>query len=223
VPVIAKVALILEKDLRTELRAKDILTAMAYFSLLVLIIFNFAIDLREVSVDAVAPGILWVSFAFASVLGLNRTFVREQERNAIEGLMLCPMDRSAIYLGKLAGNVVFMLVVEAITVPLFIVLFNLSSIGFGLIPALALGTIGFASLGTLFAALAVNTRTREVMLPVLLFPLVVPIVIAAVKATGFAIGALAPDRALPWLNLMVAFDIIFIVVSYLVFGYVLEE
>jgi heme exporter protein B len=221
--VIAKVALILEKDLRTELRAKDILTAMAYFSLLVLIIFNFAIDLREVSVDAVAPGILWVSFAFASVLGLNRTFVREQERNAIEGLMLCPMDRSAIYLGKLAGNVVFMLVVEAITVPLFIVLFNLSSIGFGLIPALALGTIGFASLGTLFAALAVNTRTREVMLPVLLFPLVVPIVIAAVKATGFAIGALAPDRALPWLNLMVVFDIIFIVVSYLVFGYVLEE
>ena len=221
--MIAKVALIVEKDLRTELRAKDILTAMAYFALLVLIVFNFAIDLREVSVEAVAPGILWVSFAFAGVLGLNRTFVREQERNAIEGLMLCPIDRSAIYLGKLVGNVVFMLVVEAITVPLFIILFNVPSVGLGLLPALALGTVGFAALGTLFAALAVNTRTREVMLPVLLFPLIVPIIIAAVKATGFAFGTLAPDLAVPWLNLMLVFDIIFIVVSYLVFEYVLEE
>ncbi|GIW06749.1 MAG: heme ABC transporter permease [Dehalococcoidia bacterium] len=221
--MIAKAALILEKDLRTELRAKDILTAMAYFSLLVLIIFNFAIDLREVSVDAVAPGILWVSFAFAGVLGLNRTFVREQERNAIEGLMLCPVDRSAIYLGKFIGNVLFMLIVEALTVPLFILLFNLSAVGFGLVPALMLGTIGFASIGTLFAALAVNTRTREVMLPVLLFPVLVPIVIAAVKATGFAIGTISPDLAIPWLNLMIVFDLVFVVVSYLIFGYVLEE
>ncbi|MFN8535326.1 MAG: heme exporter protein CcmB [Dehalococcoidia bacterium] len=221
--MLGKAALILEKDLRTELHARDILTAMAYFSLLVLIIFNFAIDLREVSVDAVAPGILWVSFAFAGVLGLNRSFVREQERGAIEGLMLCPMDRSAIYLGKFAGNVVFMLTVEVLTVPVFVVMFNLSALGFGLLPALVLGTIGFASLGTLFAALAVNTRTREVMLPVLLFPLLVPIVISAVKATGYAIGTIAPAQAIPWLNLMVVFDLVFVVVSYLIFGYVLEE
>lgn len=221
--MMAKVLLILEKDLRAELRAKDVLTAMAYFSLLVLIVFNFAIDLREVSVEAVAPGILWVSFAFAGVLGLNRTFVREQERNAIEGLMLCPVDRSTIYLGKFVGNVVFMLIVEALTIPLFLVLFNVSAIGWGIVPALLLGTIGFAALGTLFAALAVNTRTREVMLPVLLFPLIVPIVIAAVKATGFAIGTIAPDLAVPWLNLMIVFDVIFVVVSYLVFGYVLED
>jgi heme exporter protein B len=221
--MMAKALLILEKDLRTELRAKDILTAMAYFSLLVLIVFNFAIDLRDVSVEAVAPGILWVSFAFAGVLGLNRTFVREQERNAIEGLMLCPMDRSAIYLGKFVGNVLFMLIVEAVTVPLFLVLFNVTAVGWGILPALVLGTVGFAALGTLFAALAVNTRTREVMLPVLLFPLIVPIVIAAVKATGFAIGTIALDLAVPWLNLMIVFDVIFVVVSYLVFGYVLEE
>ncbi|MCS6802071.1 MAG: heme exporter protein CcmB [Chloroflexota bacterium] len=218
-----KALLILEKDLRTELRAKDILTAMAYFSLLVLIVFNFAIDLRDVRIDAIAPGILWVCFAFAGVLGLNRTFVREQERNAIEGLMLCPIDRSTIYLGKFVGNVVFMLIVEALTVPIFLLLFNLTAVGWGLVPALLLGTVGFAALGTLFAALAVNTRTREVMLPVLLFPIIIPIVIAAVKATGFAIGTIAPDLAIPWLNLMMVFDLVFVVISYLIFGYVLEE
>ena len=221
--MLAKALVILEKDLRTELRAKDVLTAMAYFALLVLVIFNFAIDLREVSPDAVAPGVLWVSIAFASVLGLNRTFVREQERSAIEGLMLCPIDRSAIYLGKFIGNVVFMLLVEAVTVPLLLVMFNLTALGFGLLPSLLLGTIGFAAVGTLLAALAVNTRTREVMLPVLLFPLLVPVVIAAVKSTGYAVGTIAPAAALPWLNLMVAFDLIFTVVSYLIFGYVLEE
>lgn len=221
--MLSKALLILQKDLRTELRAKDIFAAMAYFSLLVVVIFNFALELRDVSLDAVAPGILWVSFSFAGILGLNRTFVREQERGAIEGLMLCPMDRSAIYLGKFAGNVIFMLLVEALTVPIFAVLFNLTTLGPGLIPALLLGTIGFAAIGTLFAALAVNTRTREVMLPVLLFPLLVPIIIAAVKATGFAISGRGFDPAVPWLNLMVAFDLIFVVVSYLVFGFALEE
>ena len=218
-----KAWLIFTTDLRTEYRAKDVLPAMVYFSLLVLVIFNFAIDLRDVSIDAVAPGMLWVGFCFAGILGLNRSFSREQERGAMDGLMLAPMDRSAIYFGKLLTNFCFMALVEVVMVPVFALLFNVTTLGWMLVPSLALGTLGFAAVGTFFAALAVNTRSREVLLPVLVFPLVVPIIIAAVKTTGASLSLEPFAPAIGWLNLMVAFDAIFLAVSYVLFGAVLEE
>lgn len=196
---------------------------MAYFSLLVIVIFNFALELREVTMDAIAPGMLWVAVSFAGVLGLNRTFVREQERGAIEGMLLSPVDRGSIYIGKFLGNLFFMLIVEVFTVPAFAIMFNLRTLGPGLIPALGLGTIGFAAVGTLFAAISVNTRAREVMLPVLLFPILVPVIIASVKSVGFAMLPDSFQLAIPWLNLMIAFDAIFLVVSYLVFEYALVD
>lgn len=218
-----KVGAIVWKDLVAELRTKEIFTSMLVFALLVVVIFNFAFELRQVDMSLMGPGILWVAFTFAGVLGLNRSFVLEKDRGSLEGLMLAPVDRSAIYLGKLLGNLLFMLVMEAFALPLFAVLNNQPLLLPGLVPVIFLGTLGFVTVGTLFAAMSVNTRTREVMLPVLLFPMMVPVVIAAVKATGVVLAGDPLSAAGDWLSLLVAFDVIFLVVCWLVFEYVVEE
>lgn len=218
-----KVGAIVWKDVVAELRTKEIFTSMLVFALLVVVIFNFAFELRQVDMSLMGPGILWVAFTFAGVLGLNRSFVLEKDRGSLEGLMLAPVDRSAIYLGKLLGNLLFMLVMEAFALPLFAVLNNQPLLLPGLVPVIFLGTLGFVTVGTLFAAMSVNTRTREVMLPVLLFPMMVPMVIAAVKATGVVLAGDPLSAAGDWLSLLVAFDVIFLVVCWLVFEYVVEE
>lgn len=220
---VRKVMAIVWKDLVAELRTKEIFTSMFIFALLVVIIFNFAFELRRVEIDAIGPGILWVAFTFAGVLGLNRAFVLEKDRGCLEGLMLCPVDRSAIYVGKLVGNLIFMTVMEAIALPIFAILSNMPILQPGLIPIIFLGTLGFAAVGTLFSAMAVNTRTREVMLPVLLFPIVVPVIIAAVKATGQVLGGKPLSAVAGWLNMLITFDVIFLVVAFLTFEFVVEE
>ncbi len=219
---LAKVGTILWKDLRAELRAKDILTFMFVFAFLVIVIFNFAFELQRLEPEAIAPGVLWVAFTFAGVLGLNRSFVLEKDRGCLEGLMLCPVDRGAIYLAKMMGNIIFISLMEAIALPLFLALSNLP-LPWELLPILLLGTIGFAGVGTLFAAISVNTRTREVMLPLLLFPVIVPVIIAAVKATGVVFAGGSLKEAGSWLNLLISFDAIFLVVAFITFEYVLEE
>ncbi len=220
---LAKVAAIVWKDVTAELRTKEIFTSMLVFAFLVVLIFNFAFELRQVDMDLVGPGILWVAFTFAGILGLNRSFVLEKDRGSLEGLMLAPVDRSAIYLGKLLGNLLFMLVMEAFALPLFAVLNNQPLLLPGLVPVIFLGTLGFVAVGTLFAAMAVNTRTREVMLPILLLPMMVPVVIAAVKATEVVMAGEPLSAAGDWLSLLVAFDVIFLAVCWLVFEYVVEE
>jgi heme exporter protein B len=173
--------------------------------------------------DVIGPGILWVTFTFAGVLGLNRAFALEKDRGCLEGLMLCPVDRSAIYLGKLVGILIFMTAMETISLLIFAVLSNMPLFLPGLIPIIFLGTLGFATVGTLFSAMAVNTRAREVMLPVLLFPIVVPAIIAAVKATGQVMGGQPLGAAADGLSLLSVFDLIFFVVALLTFEYVIEE
>ncbi|MFQ6001115.1 MAG: heme exporter protein CcmB [Anaerolineae bacterium] len=219
---LAKVGTILWKDLRAELRTKDILTSMFVFAFLVIVIFNFAFELQRLEPEAIAPGVLWVAFTFAGVLGLNRSFVLEKDKGCLEGLMLCPVDRGAIYLAKMMGNIIFILLMEAIALPLFLALSNLP-LPWELLPILLLGTVGFAGVGTLFAAISVNTRTREVMLPLLLFPVIVPVIIAAVKATGVVFAGGSLREASGWLNLLISFDAIFLVVAFITFEYVLEE
>src|SRR5690242_18261389 len=171
---------ILWKDIRYELRSKQMWTAMGLFALLVLVIFNFAFDLRVDNTAAVAPGALWVAFVFASFLGLGRTIAAEREYGSFDRLLLCPVDRKAIYLAKLLGNVLFIGVVEIVALPVFAMLFAVSFSPAGLIPLVILGTLGIASVGTLFSAMAATTRARELLLPILVFPLIVPIVIATV-------------------------------------------
>ncbi len=212
---------ILEKDIRCELRSKQTWISMGLFALLVLVIFNFAFDLRVDNKAAVAPGALWVSFIFASLLGLGRTIAAEQDHGSLDRLLLCPVDRKAIYLAKLLGNLLFIGVVEIVALPIFAALFNVPLFLGPLIPIVLLGTLGIATIGTIFSAMAAATRARELLLPLLVFPLIVPIVIGAVRATGSLLIPAANEP--PWLGLIIAFDVIFLSLSMLLFQYVIEE
>jgi heme exporter protein B len=212
---------ILWKDVRYELRSKQTWIGMGLFALIVLVIFNFAFDLRVDNVAAVAPGALWVAFVFASILGLGRTIAAEREKGSLDRLLLCPVDRKAIYLAKFLGNVLFIGVVELVALPIFAVLFNVPLFVGPLIPIVLLGTIGIASVGTLFSAMAASTQARELLLPILIFPLIVPVVIGAVRATGSLLITVSNEP--PWLGLIAAFDIIFLSLSMLLFEYVIEE
>ncbi len=212
---------ILWKDIRYELRSKQTWLGMGLFALLILVVFNFTFDLRVDNKAAVAPGALWVAFIFASLLGLGRSIAAEREHGSMDRLLLCPVDRKAIYLAKLLGNLLFIGVVEVVALPVFAALFNVPLLVGGLIPIVLLGTIGIAIVGTLFSAMAAATQARELLLPILVFPLIVPIVISAVRASE---SLLAPSvNEPPWLSLMIAFDIIFLSISMLTFQYVIEE
>src|SRR5436305_3150485 len=179
-----QVIAILWKDIRYELRSKQMWTGMGLFSLLVLVICNFAFDLRVDNKAAVAPGALWVAFVFASLLGLGRTIAAEREKGSMDRLLLCPVDRKAIYLAKLLGNMLFIGVVEIVALPIFAALFDVPLFTGTLVPIVLLGTLGIATIGTLFSAMAAATRAREILLSMLVFPLIVAVVIGAVRATG---------------------------------------
>ncbi len=211
------------KDLVAELRARESLGGMVIFGLLVLIIFNFAFDLKVDDVGGIAPGVLWVAFTFAGIVGLGRSFLAEKDRGAFDGLLVAPIDRGAIYLAKLLGNLLFMTVVEAVCLPVFTAFFNFGAVTLDVALVTLLGTIGFAAVGTLFSAMAANTRARDVMLPLLIFPVCVPVVIGSVEATSlvFSSGALA--NHLQWLGLLAAFDLIFGILGFVVFEFVVEE
>jgi heme exporter protein B len=225
VPFLRQLRTLIWKDLLVEARGRETVLAGAVFALLILVIFNFAFDLRVENVAAVAPGVLWVTVTFAGVLSLGRAFARERDRRTLDGLLLAPIDRSALYLAKVITSVVSMLVVEVIAVPVFIALFNLVVNLPLLIVGLVLGTIGLAGVGTLFAAIAAHTRAREVMLPLLLFPIQVPVILATVKSTGAAIRVpgLDPPDVGQWLGLLLAFDALFLGLSVLLFDYAIEE
>jgi heme exporter protein B len=219
-----KVWFITWKDLKAEWRTREIFSSMFIFALLVIVIFNFALD-PGADPQTTLPGALWIAFTFAGVLGLNRSFILERENEAFQGLLLCPVDRGVIYLGKMLGNLLFMSVVELIALPVFMVFFNLNLLS--LLPRLGLvillSTLGFISVGTLFSAMSIYTKTREVMLPVLLFPVVVPVIIGAVKATDRILAQKPLSEITSWLHLLIAFDIIFLVASFLTFEFVVEE
>ena len=170
----------------------------------------------------VAPGILWVTFAFAGVLSLSRSFILEKEEGCLEGLMVCPVSREVIYVGKMLGSLLFMLVIEAIALPIFAFLFNLV-LSLQLVTITVLATVGFVAVGTLFSALAVNTRAREMVLPILFLPIVIPVIIAAVSASGLALSGDSWSSLSSWLGIIGAFDAVFLVVSFLVFAFVIEE
>ena len=218
-----QVLAILRKDLVLEYRRRELVSSMLVFALLILVVFNFAFDLRVENVGAVGPGALWVAVFFAGVLNIGRTLVLEKERGGWEGLLLSPLEPGALYTAKLLGNVLFMLLVELPLLPAFGALYNLPVLDPRMLWILLLGTVGFASVGTLFSALSANSRAREVMLPVLIFPILVPVVIATVQAT---LEEVSPNPAMgtaPWTGLLLAFDALFVAGGYLLFDYVLEE
>jgi heme exporter protein B len=221
---------IVRKDVRTELRSRQMVSSMFVFAVLVLLVFNFTLFLDEARALDLGPGILWVAFVFAAVLGLNRSFAIEGENHCLSGLMMAPAPRSSIYLGKLLSNVLFILAMEAFVLPLFVVLFNLSLwevltaaelSTFFLV--LVLGTIGYAAVGTTLAGVASNTTMRDVFLPVLLFPVSVPIVIGAAESTRLLFDENPETTPWIWIRVLVVFAIVFLVLSWLTFEYVIEE
>ncbi len=207
------------KDILLETRTKDVVLSVVVFGVVVLVVFNFALDITP----TLAPGVLWVAFAFAGVLAMNRAFSAEKERGSLEGLLLCPVSGDVLFFGKMLGILVFMLAVQAVLLPIYGIMFNFA----GFTPALALSlvlvTIGFAAVGTLFAAIAVQTRSREILLPTLFFPIVAPALIAAVETTTMAINGEGILSSGGWYPLLGIFDAVFIVVCPWMFRAVLEE
>ncbi len=220
---LSKALAIAWKDVLSEMRTKETVSSVLVFTLLVIVTFNFAFSAGQETMNLVAPGILWVTFAFAGVLSLNRAFILEKEESCLEGLMACPVSRETIYVDKLLGSLLFMLIIEAITLPIFALLFNLAVLSPQIITITFLTTVGFVAVGILFSAMAVNTRAREMVLPILFLPIVAPIIIGAVSASGLALAGEDWGSLASWLGIIVAFDVIFLVVSYLIFAFVIEE
>ena len=217
------IALVL-KDVAIEMRRKESVASMMMFGLLVIVVFNFAFEPAGAERDLVAPGVLWVALTFAGIIGLNRTLAIDLDNDVMQGLLLAPVSRGGLYVGKVLSNFLFMLLADTVVLVLFVVFYDLPLDGRLLWIALiaVLGTLGFAVVGTILAAISAATRMREVMLPVLQIPLTLPMIMSAVGATALVLGE---DRAGlgTWMNLLIGFDIIFFVISYLVFDYVVEE
>ncbi len=211
------------KDILSETRAREIISSVLVFAVLVIVIFNFAFSGSQQEMRALAPGILWVTFSFAGVLSLNRSFIQEKEEGCLEGLMICPVSREAIYLGKMMSSLFFMLLIEAIVLPAFVLFFNVNVITLPIITLTLLATIGFVAVGTLFSALAVNTRAREMVLPILFFPIISPVIISAVSASELTLNGAPWSELASWVGIIAAFDVIFLTASYLIFGFIVEE
>ena len=213
------------KDLTFELRTKETILSMCLFSFLVLIIFHFTFDIGFANLSTTAPGILWVAFLFSGLMGLNRSFGSERDGGTLPGLLLCPISPWVIYLAKMIGTFIFMVIMETITLSIFTILYNINILPvllpLGLI--IFLGTLGFSSIGTIFSAMSVTTRARDLILSILVFPISVPVILASVKSTGLILGGRSITEAYSWLKLLAAFDLIFLLLAYVTFGFIVEE
>jgi heme exporter protein B len=213
------------KDIRAELRSRTALLSALVFAALVLVVFNFARDPTAISASALAPSVLWVTFALAAMVAMNRAFNIERENAALDGLLLAPVPREALFLGKLLANLAFVGVVELVTLPLFVLFFNVSLWAAlpGILGVAALATIGFVAVGTSFSAMAVRTRFAELMLPVLLLPFMVPPLIGAVQVTSRLLAGRPLSEMLGWLRLLALYDVVFVTLCTLAFTAVVDE
>ncbi len=217
--------LVARKDLAIELRTRTAFLSAAGLALLGLVIFYFAWDPTAVASVDMAPGVLWMIFTFAGLLGLQRSFGVEMAERAIDGLLVSPVDREAIYLGKAIANYVFVLAIQALALPAVVLFYNLP-VGRGawaLVGVAALAALGIVAVGTLFAAMAVNTRLAELLLPMLSLPFFVPVVITAAQSTARLLAGRPAAEVWPWLKILIAFDIVFVTACTLAFPYTLEE
>lgn len=220
-----QVRLIVLKDLSIELRSRQALLTTAFFALVILVIFKFSFDPGEPAIDAAVPGILWVSLLFPGLVQLNRSFQLEEEEETVIGLLLSPLDSGSLYLAKLLSNWFFLLMVDLFILGAFILLFNpsLSWNLFWILVVLATVTWAFSAIGTLFAAMLSRLHSRDVLLPVLLFPIMIPVLIGAVSATRDVLGSGGGEPLFFWLRLLLGCDVIFAAAGWLVFDYVVRE
>ena len=217
--------LVARKDLAIEYRTRSAFVSAVVFALLAIVIFNFAWDPTAVSAIDLAPGVLWVTFTFAGLLGLHRSFAVEQADHAMDGLLASPIARESIFLGKAAANLVFVLAVQAIAIPAVALFYNLPlDRGMLAIAGIAvLAAIGLVAVGTLFSAMAANTRLAELLLPMLALPFFVPIVIPAAQATAKLLAGRPVSEAYAWLRILLAFDLVFVAGCALLFPFMFEE
>lgn len=222
---LGRVAAVAWKDLTAERRTRANANAVLFFSVLVLVLFGFALGPDANALRAAAPGVLWLTVLFSGVLAFNRSYQVELENGAFDALLLYPGDRRAIFLGKLAANLVFVLVIEAIVVPLAAVLYGLPLLQAlpGLAAVVLLATTGLVTVGTFYGAMASRVRAREVLLPLLLFPIVIPLLVAAVEATAAVLAADPMGEAGAWIRLLIVFDLVFFIACVLAFEHVIEE
>ncbi|QED49028.1 heme exporter protein CcmB [Cytobacillus dafuensis] len=215
---------IASKDIRNELKSKQTIGMMVIFSSLVILIFSFAFDPTNNTVKAIIPGLIWVITIFSGLLGLNRSFLLENENASLTGLKVAPIDLSSIYLGKVIANFLFVIITQIISIPVLFILFDYRFTGewvwFLLIVFIA--TFGFITVGTFLAALAANAKNSEMLLPVLLLPLLSPLMIAAVQATRIVLGQDGIEDALSWLQLMVGYDLLFFAACFFLFEFLME-
>jgi heme exporter protein B len=224
-PLLASAWLVARKDLVIEFRTRTAFFAALVFSLLGLCIFYFAWDSTAVSAMDLAPGVVWVIFTFSGLLGLQRSFGVEQAERAIDGLLVSPVDREAIFLGKAIANLLFVGGIQIVALPAVAIFYNLPLAG--TLPVLFgiafLAALGLVAVGTLFSSMAVNTRLAELLLPMLSLPFFVPVVITAAQSTSRLLAGRPISEAWPWLKILVAFDIVFLTACTLAFPYTLDE
>lgn len=213
------------KDIRVEYRSKTALISAIAFAALVLVIFNFARDAAAVSRESLAPSVLWITFSFSGVIALNRSFALERENAALDGLLLAPVSRSALFLGKYLANLAFVFTVEAIALPLFVLFFGVDLRGAlgGIVLTALLATTGFVSVGTVFAAMTVRTRFAELMLPLLVLPFLLPPVIGAVQVTARLLAGRPLSEIAGWLGILGSYDLVFVTLSLLLFPSLMDE
>lgn len=222
-PMVKGIGAIAWKDLRTEFRSVETLSAMLVFSLLAILIFSFALEFDRTGREASAAGVFWVTVIFSGTLGLGRSLGREKEEGCLDGLLLTPVDRSVLYFGKLIGNFIFMLIIALVLLPLLTILFDASFFK-PLIPAVVvLGVLGYAGVGTLISSMSVYARGREVLLPILLLPIALSIVIPAVRATRGLLEGVPTNELAVWFNMLIAINVIYITLAYMLFDYIVEE
>lgn len=218
---------ILRKDIVSELRTKEMITPMFLFVISTMVIFSFAFKGNEQNLTPFVGGMLWVAFLFTSILGLNRSFVHEKDEGCIDGLLMCPVDRPAIYFGKMIGNLIFISIVELIAIPIFWIFFITTNFlpRFGLfILVLLLSNIGISAIGTLFATMSVNSRFRDMLLPILTLPVIIPLLIWAASTTSIIIvGGKQMSQVSTGLNFLLVYDIIFLLAAYGLYDYVIGE
>jgi heme exporter protein B len=218
-----KVGAVAAKDLRAELRGREVFSTMTAFGVLAVIVFGLAFDLRVPKSEMVAPGVLWVVILFAGVLGLNRSFGAEVDRGTLAALLLAPVDRSAIYFGKLLANLVFTLATAFVILLVMFFIFDVNMFQPLILVAVVLGVFGYVSVGTIFAALTANSRARESMLPILLLPVMVPVFVAGVGLTAGVLDGRVTTSAQQYLAILAGFDLVFVVVAYLLFDQIWDE
>ncbi len=222
-PFRTAVLAIVGKDLRAEIRSRELLSVMAIFAVLCILVFSFALELDRVAREEAISGVLWVTLVFASLLGFNRSLALEGDQGNLDAMLLAPVSRPAIFFGKLLSNYLFTLIVALVILPLMTVIYNSNLLEGWLILTTVVGVFGFSSIGTLLAMLTLHTRSREAMMPIAMLPVALPLLLTAVRASTNILNDAPAREWLVWLQLLAAVTVIYLVLCWLLCGFVLEE